>query len=252
MSETVSDRDLLALMNLVEEGRRAHAFSGMPTVILELLRALVPCDVVSFNDMAVDSQTIFHSQDYPTVAATDSTSTDDPDDQLFWMHYWPSLYCSYPSRSGDERSVTTISDFYSHREWHSTGMYIDCLKIYGVEREAMFCLSAPPGRSRRVLLERSRGIDFDGRDRILLSLLRPHLSELYQELERSRHPTTDLTPRQTQVLRLVAEGYSNREIAKSLRVSPATVRTHLEHIFKQLNVTSRTAAAARAFPSPPY
>jgi DNA-binding CsgD family transcriptional regulator len=252
MSETISDRDLLALMNLVEEGRRAHAPSGMPAVILELLRALVPCDVVSFNDMDVDSQTVLHSQEYPTAAATGGPNMDDPDDQLFWMHYWPSLPCSYPSRSGDERSITTISDFYSDREWHSSGMYIDCGKIDGVEREAMLCLSAPPGRSRRVLLTRDGGIDFDGRDRMRLSLLRPHLNELYQELERSRQPTTDLTPRQAQLLRLVAYGYSNREIAQSLRLSPATVRTHLEHIFKQLNVTSRTAAAARAFPSPPY
>jgi DNA-binding CsgD family transcriptional regulator len=216
------------------------------------LHVLVPCDVVSFNDMAVECQTIFCSQDYPMLTATDDPSVDYPDDALFWMHYWQSLYCSYPNRSGDERTVTTISDFYSDRAWHSTGMYIDCLKMYGIEREAMFCLSAPPGRSRRVLLTRDGRVDFDGRDRILLSLLRPHLNELNQELERIRHATNHLTPRQTQLLRLVADGYSNQEIAHSLRLSPTTVRTHLEHIFKQLNVTNRTAAVARAFPSPPY
>jgi DNA-binding CsgD family transcriptional regulator len=148
--------------------------------------------------------------------------------------------------------VTTISDFYSDREWHSTGMYVDCTRIYGVEREAMLCLSAPAGRSRRVLLTRGGSIDFDGRDRMLLLLLRPHINELYQELEYSRHSSRDLSPRQAQLLKLVADGYSNREIAQSLRLSPATVRTHLEHIFKRLNVTSRTAAVARAFPSPPY
>jgi hypothetical protein len=37
------------------------------------------------------------------------------DDSPFWEHYWSSLPCSYPDRTGDFRSVTKISDFYSAR-----------------------------------------------------------------------------------------------------------------------------------------
>jgi DNA-binding NarL/FixJ family response regulator len=50
----------------------------------------------------------------------------------------------------------------------------------------------------------------------------------------------------------VAAGYSNTEIARELVISAATVRTHLERIFKQLDVTNRSAAAARVFPATPY
>lgn len=46
----------------------------------------------------------------------------------------------------------------------------------------------------------------------------------------------------------MARGYSNSDIARELVVSTATVRKHLENIFRRLGVTSRTAAAARAFP----
>ena len=96
------------------------------------------------------------------------------------------------------------------------------------------------------------GADFDHRDRLLLSLLRPLLNELYQELERRRRPTPDLTPRQWELLHLVASGRSNAEIALELVVTKDTVRKHLENIFARLDVTSRTGAIAHAFPTAPY
>jgi DNA-binding CsgD family transcriptional regulator len=251
MSNSVMDRDLRDLVNLVEEAKRAPEACGMPPVVLELLQALVPCDVASFNDLHPRRRVTFHEQDYPSAGPAGDPGADSDDDP-FWAHYWQSLPCSYPSTSGDERSITTISDFYTDREWHATGMYIDCLKTQGVEREAMLCLSAPAGRSRRILLFRSGLTDFDGRDRMLLALLRPHLNEVYQDLQRSRQSASALTARQRELLKLVAVGWSNLEIARALKISPATVRTHLEHIFKQLDVASRTAAAARAFPASPF
>lgn len=55
-----------------------------------------------------------------------------------------------------------------------------------------------------------------------------------------------LTPRQIEVLALVAAGYTNRDIAAALVVSEHTVRRHLQNIFTRLGVTSRAAAAAYA------
>jgi DNA-binding CsgD family transcriptional regulator len=59
--------------------------------------------------------------------------------------------------------------------------------------------------------------------------------------------TLGLTPRQAEILQLVAAGRSDREIASLLYVSEHTVGKHLEHIFTRLRVTSRTAAAAVAW-----
>jgi DNA-binding NarL/FixJ family response regulator len=56
-----------------------------------------------------------------------------------------------------------------------------------------------------------------------------------------------LTPREVEVLRLVAEGKSNRDIAGDLVLSEKTVARHLANIFVKLDVSSRTAATAYAF-----
>ena len=55
-----------------------------------------------------------------------------------------------------------------------------------------------------------------------------------------------LTEREVEVLRLVAEGRSNPDIARALVLSQKTVERHLSNIFTKLDVPSRTAAAAYA------
>jgi DNA-binding CsgD family transcriptional regulator len=59
--------------------------------------------------------------------------------------------------------------------------------------------------------------------------------------------THGLTPRELEVLRLVAAGKTNREIAAALVVSEHTVARHVQNIFTKLRVSSRTAATAFAF-----
>jgi ATP/maltotriose-dependent transcriptional regulator MalT len=59
--------------------------------------------------------------------------------------------------------------------------------------------------------------------------------------------THGLTPRELEVLRLVAAGHSNRQIAETLVVSEHTVARHVQNILMKLRVPSRTAATAFAF-----
>jgi len=56
----------------------------------------------------------------------------------------------------------------------------------------------------------------------------------------------DLTPRELDVIRLVAEGLSNKEIGQQLAISPRTVNFHLDNLFAKLGVRSRTEAAILA------
>ena len=63
---------------------------------------------------------------------------------------------------------------------------------------------------------------------------------------RLRDPGRSLTARETEVLRLVADGLSNKDIAGKLVLTEATVKSHLVHVFTKLDVGSRTAAVAKA------
>jgi DNA-binding NarL/FixJ family response regulator len=72
----------------------------------------------------------------------------------------------------------------------------------------------------------------------------PDLSSLRERTSRASH---GLTEREVEVLRLVAAGKGNREIAGELTISEHTVARHVQNIFAKLDVSSRTAATAFAF-----
>ena len=103
-----------------------------------------------------------------------------------------------------------------------------------------------PGRTVRLIFFRESGPDFSERDRAVLTLLRPHLHQAYLDAERSRHPVPHLTPRQRDVMHLLAGGHTNAQIARRLGVSEGTVRTHLKDIYQRLGVSNRTAAVIQA------
>lgn len=65
-------------------------------------------------------------------------------------------------------------------------------------------------------------------------------------LDRAQHPDESLTPRETEVLDLLAGGWTNRAIADRLFMSESTVKTHLVRVFAKLGVDSRAAAVAEA------
>jgi DNA-binding NarL/FixJ family response regulator len=60
-----------------------------------------------------------------------------------------------------------------------------------------------------------------------------------------------LSPRETEVLNLIAEGLTNKAIARTLFVEESTVKVHVLHIFDKLGVRSRTAAALKAVATDP-
>jgi len=237
---TLSERDLLALLSIVRDHRGEDPGDGLPLSMLHHLMTQVPSDCVSFFGVDSRAQEIWFGQEIP--AENDGNDLD-----VFWANYWQCQPCSYPDQTGDLRSVTRNSDFYSARQWHSTGMYTDYFRSAGFDNELMLCLPGAPGRTVRLMFFRGPGRDFSERDRALLALLRPHLQEAYADAEQRRSGVPALTPRQWGLLRLVAAGYTNAQIARRLALSEATVRKHLENIYGRLQVSSRTAAVTRAF-----
>ena len=78
--------------------------------------------------------------------------------------------------------------------------------------------------------------------RLLLAAARAPASQPDQD-----HDPDELTPRESDVLRLIAEGKSNREIARALYVSEATVKTHVNRIFAKTGSRDRTQAIRYAY-----
>jgi LuxR family maltose regulon positive regulatory protein len=72
------------------------------------------------------------------------------------------------------------------------------------------------------------------------------VSSQISQLESSQEVYEPLSERELQVLRLVADGKSNRQIGRELYLALGTVKSHLHHIFQKLDVQSRTQAVARA------
>jgi DNA-binding CsgD family transcriptional regulator len=247
---SASEHDLRALAAIVSQDRPdlPDGEGLLPPSLLADLMAQIPCDAISVE--RYDTGRLVHRW---LQGIDDGDELPEGWAQVFWTHYWDCLFCRHRVVTGDLRSVVRPSDFYSTRQWHSTGMYTDCIRPQGIEHHlglALPDLAETTGRERYLglVLHRGPGPDFSDRDRALLVLLRPHLYEACLDAKRRRHPVPRLTPRQNDLLRLVAAGHTNTKIARQLGISDGTVRTHLENIYEKLGVSSRTAAVTRAFP----
>ncbi|MGO1259669.1 MAG: LuxR C-terminal-related transcriptional regulator, partial [Brachybacterium sp.] len=72
------------------------------------------------------------------------------------------------------------------------------------------------------------------------SILSPEVQQ--RLVARMTNPATALSPRETEILEVLATGATNREAAKALFISESTVKTHLVHLYDKLGVDSRTSA----------
>jgi len=66
------------------------------------------------------------------------------------------------------------------------------------------------------------------------------------ERKQAESSLRSLTPREVEVLRLLAQGHTNREISQRLAFSVSTVKNHVQQIIAKLDVSDRTQAAVRA------
>jgi DNA-binding NarL/FixJ family response regulator len=155
---------------------------------------------------------------------------------------------------GDGRPVRR-SDLQSMRSFHASGMYADVARKIGVDQ--MLATALKPGCVHVCISLNRAGCDFTPAAVEVLTWLRPLLTRRVARLAAGqampvqamavrRTASPRLTTRQEQVLRLVAEGLTDAAIGHRLDCSPRTVDKHLEHIYRRLGVSCRTAAIAAA------
>src|SRR5690242_15886914 len=122
-----SDRDLRALAAIVSQDRPdLPGGEGLPPSLLADLKDQIRCDYISLTRPVSGRHAYSHLQAIP-APSDDELKAFENVDPARWEHWWACRWdcqsCTYPERTGDRRSVVKPSDFYSARQWHSTGMY---------------------------------------------------------------------------------------------------------------------------------
>lgn len=144
-----------------------------------------------------------------------------------------------------------ISDVMTRRQQQRSELW-NYVARPGGQEDGLWLWMQLPGDPvlRRIGLSTGRRGGFTDRDVLALELLSPHLARIHSraaERRRTASRNDGLTPREREILKLVADGRTNREVARTLWISPNTVRTHLENVFEKLEVSTRAAAVARVF-----
>lgn len=242
----ITGTDIRALLDVVDRCQPAAAEDDIFYAdVLTGLRELIPCDDITFQLMEVAEQrvrTLCVSD--AGVERDESVGMEDEWGTLFWQEFWGEHGCAGPVKTGDYSTIL-------HAETMRSGAYANSplgtlIDELGLKGEILVPMTPLAGTDRRLLLWRTKDEpDFSDREKAMLALIRPHLAELHTRRDRELRGEPNLTPRQWEVLRQVATGASNTAIARTLGLSDATVRKHLENVFLRLNVQSRTEALAR-------
>jgi DNA-binding CsgD family transcriptional regulator len=223
--------------------------------LLLAVRRAVPADWISLNDIGPEPDTMVGIVE-PQIGPTER--------DLFARYAHENPLVERYARTHDGR-VRRFSDVTTSERLHALNIYTEFYKPLGIEYQLAFTLPHRPERILGVALSRSSH-DFTDAECALLERARPFLIQSYRnailcsELQ-ATHPTSatargpdldrlitlGLTNRQAQVLRLVATGAAEHEIAAHLNISYRTVQKHLEHCYRRLGVNSRSQAAGIAW-----
>jgi DNA-binding CsgD family transcriptional regulator len=232
----LSHRDLDRVLGVVREAAPADGGQPFELAVIERLLELVPADRAGYYE-------------YEGGGGQNRFLSEKPSYDFRWPGTSP-LVLSWPLndwRLASRKTPAIFSDFVPGRARRRHPWYAQVMRPREIEFECKLLLPAEPGVVRGFFFIRGPGRrDFNERDRTALALLRPHLAEVRAVWQRKREPQ-GLTVRETEIVRLLARGLTNREIADQLCVATGTVRRHLENVFEKLDVHTRTAAVARAF-----
>lgn len=242
--ESLTAADLRGVLTFVEDAWAAAGEQPFPLQTVQALACLIPCDAIGYSDLDRVGRREFGYVGSDPDGAADG----------FWEIVDDHPLCRHQLAYADF-SATRLSDVISRRRLVNSRIYAEWFRPAGIEAELEAGIARSRVRTRNFVLERTSG-DFSDRDRAVLEAVRPHLARIcamseLQPAVRDDPAAADeqdrlarLTPREREVLELVAAGLPNAAIAERMWISPGTVKKHLDNVYDKLDVANRTAAAA--------
>lgn len=250
---SVTEADLRKLRDLTQPDRLTESATAQPGEVfphlwLAELAQMLEADLCWYGGEIVSQRRSVTSQAVrPEGSEPDRWAPPEEDEADYWQGYSDCDYVMYSTRSGDTRSVHKLTDFSTTRSFFAHDPWAHYLRNVGVRHHVTVPLR-PVGEIHYDMgLSREGGSDFTERHRLLLELLRPHLVDLHRLALARLAGDRGLTPRQWEVMRLVAAGLTDAQIARRLLVAEATVGKHLEGIYVRLGTNNRIAAVNKAF-----
>jgi DNA-binding CsgD family transcriptional regulator len=243
--ERLDARDLAHVGQFVAEAGEIEGDEPFPPAFLAVLQRLVPCEEVTFSELDRIAQVELGLTRFPEADLHDVPEI------RYWAIRQEHPICWHHEVTRDWRAYR-LTDFVTRRQLRRSRIYAEWFRPAGVEHELAFGLDSPLTHTKVFIFDRPGGPDFDERDRVVLDVLRPYLAMRYRAARGVRETPEeagtgfDLTPREREVLALVAEGQTNAQIAERLWISAGTVRRHLENAYAKLGVHTRTAAVRAA------
>jgi len=254
----MNTRAVKAILGLIADAESAASAEAYHADLLAALVVVFPCDVAVFNQFQFAAPEVglgAHSPmfDFTATAAGPSASCAlspllepagavSPGECAAFVRHMREHPLIRRHAAGDP-AARRLSDATMMRSFRRSAVYGEFLRPVSIEHQLTLGLAEPPGRLVGVWMNRARR-DFSEDELLLAELLRPRLRAAEPAVTRAA-ARASLTPREREVIDLVAAGATNGAVAEALVVSPTTVKKHLDNIYAKLGVSSRTAAANR-------
>jgi DNA-binding CsgD family transcriptional regulator len=233
----VSAGDYEQILAIIAESASGTIEEPVPRQALEMIRRLIPCDVAAVFDGPPGGR------DIRAWSSGWSPPWTTEDRQVIRRYRFQMALGPTPATI---RGPIRITDMMSQAQYRGTDIYQLVGRSHGVEFSMEFWIPGRAGRIRALNFDSSRH-DFSDRDRDVVEVLGRHLAAVLGRFDPQLPATParqNVTSRQAEILALVADGRTNRQIAEALSISPLTVKKHLENAFSLMGVNSRAAAIA--------